>query len=140
EISFSYLATHPDGLKKWIDINARSQQAGAPAQPGLIQKTLAMLETIKVPALLLPADADITAPPYVMRVMATHIPGAELHLIPEAGHSANWEQPEVFNSFVLQFLAKHSDLSGAKSTEAASPIHEALAPVPGAKIWYIDTG
>jgi pimeloyl-ACP methyl ester carboxylesterase len=74
----------------------------------LHEKTLAKLETIKLPTLLLPADADLTAPPYIMRILGMHIPGAELHLIPEAGHSANWEQPEIFNRLVLEFLSKHS--------------------------------
>jgi pimeloyl-ACP methyl ester carboxylesterase len=106
EISFSYLATQPDGLKKWLDINSRSQQAGAPAQPPLVEKTLEKLESIKVPTLLLPADSDLTAPPYIMRVLAMHIRGSELRLIPEAGHSANWEQPDIFNRLVLDFLSK----------------------------------
>jgi pimeloyl-ACP methyl ester carboxylesterase len=106
EISFSYMATQPDGLKKWLGINSRSQQPGAPAQPSLHEKTLAMLETIKTPTLLLPGDSDLTAPPYVMRILGSHIRGSELHLIPEAGHSANWEQPEIFNRLVLEFLSR----------------------------------
>ncbi len=108
EISFGYLATQPDGLKKWLDINSRSQQPGAPPQRQLVEKTLAKLETIKTPTLLLPADSDLTAPPYIMRTLSTHIPGSELQLIPEAGHSANWEQPEIFNRLVLEFLSRRS--------------------------------
>ena len=115
EISFSYLATQPDGLKKWLDINSRSQQPGAPAQPPLVEKTFAKLETIKTSTLLLPADNDLTAPPYIMRILSKHIPGSELHLIPEAGHSANWEQPEVFNRLVLEFFSRHRNGSGKRS-------------------------
>jgi hypothetical protein len=32
-----------------------------------------------------------------------HIPGAELAIIPEAGHLSNMEQPEVFNAHVRRF-------------------------------------
>jgi pimeloyl-ACP methyl ester carboxylesterase len=96
-----------------IASNSRSRQAGAPAQPPLVEKTLAKLETIKTPTLLLPADSDLTAPPYIMRTLAMHIPGSELHLISEAGHFANWEQPEMFNRLVLEFLSKYSNVSNS---------------------------
>lgn len=139
EISFSYLATNPEGVKKWLDINSRSQQPGAPAQPPLIQKTLPMLEKIRVPALLLPADNDITAPPYIMRVLAAHIPVSQLRLIEEAGHSANWEQPETFNRLVLDFLSRHSP-TPPDASRVVAPAREGFAPIPGAKLWYVDTG
>ena len=139
EISFSYLATNPDGVKKWLDINSRSQQPGAPAQPP-IQKTLPMLETIKAPTLLLPGDNDLTAPPYLMRILATHIPGSELRVIAEAGHSANWEQPEVFNRLVLEFFTKHSPPPSPGSARANISAGEGLATIRGAKLWYVDTG
>jgi len=28
-------------------------------------------------------------------------------VVPESGHSAYWEQPEIFNRAVLDFIAKH---------------------------------
>jgi len=140
EINFSYLATNLDGVKKWLDINSRSQQPGSPAQPPLIQKTLPMLETIKAPTLLLPGDNDLTAPPYLMRILATHIPGSELRVIAEAGHSANWEQPEVFNRLVLEFFTKHSPPPSPGSARANISAGEGLATIRGAKLWYVDTG
>jgi pimeloyl-ACP methyl ester carboxylesterase len=69
--------------------------------------TFASLETIKVPTLLLTGDADLYAPPTVLRLFAARIKGAESVIVPEAGHSTYWEQPEVFNRAVLTFLAKH---------------------------------
>jgi len=47
------------------------------------------------------------APPAVMRLFAARVKGAESVVVPEAGHSAYWEQPEFFNRVVLEFLAKH---------------------------------
>jgi len=66
-----------------------------------------MIETIKVPTLLLTGDADPFAPPPVMRMFAARVKGSQSIVIPEAGHSAYWEQPEIFNRAVLEFLAKH---------------------------------
>jgi pimeloyl-ACP methyl ester carboxylesterase len=69
--------------------------------------TFARLETIKVPTLLLTGDADLFAPPAIMRMFAARVKHAESVVIPEAGHSSYWEQPDAFNRAVLGFLAKH---------------------------------
>jgi pimeloyl-ACP methyl ester carboxylesterase len=66
-----------------------------------------LLETLKVPTLLLTGDADLYAPPAVMRLFADRIKRAESLVVPEAGHSAYWEQPEIFNREVLTFIRKH---------------------------------
>jgi len=42
------------------------------------------------------------------RILQDHIQGAELHLIPGAGHASCWENPPIFNSILMDFLAKHS--------------------------------
>jgi pimeloyl-ACP methyl ester carboxylesterase len=39
-------------------------------------------------------------------MVARHLPDRELVVVPEAGHSIYWEQPEVFNRTVLEFLGK----------------------------------
>jgi pimeloyl-ACP methyl ester carboxylesterase len=36
--------------------------------------------------------------------MASKIPGARLETIPDAGHWANLDQPEIFNRLLLDFL------------------------------------
>jgi pimeloyl-ACP methyl ester carboxylesterase len=66
-----------------------------------------MLESIRAPTLLLTGDADLYAPPPILQFFATRIKGSETFVIPEAGHSAYWEQPELFNGTVLKFLGKH---------------------------------
>lgn len=107
EVSPGYMATHPDGLERWLDIHHHSQQASAPSQPPRTAITFAKLETISVPTLLMPADQDLQAPPWVMRRQAAHIPNVELVLVPEAAHSLNWEQPEAFNREVLNFISRY---------------------------------
>ena len=69
--------------------------------------TWAAVEAIRVPLLLLTGDADLWAPPAVLRMQAAHLPHAEAHVVAEAGHHAYWEQPQTFNRLLLAFLSKH---------------------------------
>jgi pimeloyl-ACP methyl ester carboxylesterase len=84
-----------------------SRQNGAPAQPLRNRMTFSMLESVKVPALLITGDADMYAPPPLLRMFESRIKGSESFIIPEAGHSGYWEKPELFNRVVLEFLRKH---------------------------------
>jgi pimeloyl-ACP methyl ester carboxylesterase len=43
----------------------------------------------------------------------THIVGVQFIVLPKAGHSINWEQPEAFNRNVLEFTQALAN-SGAK--------------------------
>jgi len=107
ELSQGYMARDPEGTARWDEIHARARQRGIPSQPLRAPLTLAALEAIAVPTLLLAGEADLTQPPWVVRIQAEHIPGAELRLISESGHAMNWEQPEVFNRTVLEFIGRH---------------------------------
>ena len=79
----------------------------APAQPLKNRITFDGLERIKVPVLLLTGDADMFTPPPILKMFADHIMQAESVIVPEAGHSTYWEQPEAFNRAVLGFVRKH---------------------------------
>jgi pimeloyl-ACP methyl ester carboxylesterase len=69
--------------------------------------TWARLRQLRVPALLMGGDADLWAPPAVVRLFAANLPGSEMVIVPEAGHSAYWEQPARFNQAVLDFIGRH---------------------------------
>jgi len=71
------------------------------------QITTAKIEGLKVPTLLITGDADLITPPSIMRLVARHIPGSEVMIAPESGHSTYWEHPDLFNKTVLNFIAKH---------------------------------
>ena len=58
-------------------------------------------------SLIIAGDADLYAPPALMKRMADHIKGSQFVTVPEAGHSAWWEQPDIFNNTVLKFIGKH---------------------------------
>ena len=68
--------------------------------------TWARLETIRQPTLLITGESDLYTPPSLLRMQALHMPHAEVATIAEAGHSPYWEQPEVFNQLLLDFLAR----------------------------------
>lgn len=57
-----------------------------------------------LPILLMTGDCDLYMPPALLREVGKLIPRARLAIINDAGHSANWEQPEAFNRAVLNFL------------------------------------
>jgi pimeloyl-ACP methyl ester carboxylesterase len=91
-----------------LERNRRAPEAvRGPAQPSKNRVTLALIEEIKIPTLVIAGDADLYAPPAMMRRVADRIQGAQLIAVPEAGHSVWWEAPDKFNSSVLAFIAKH---------------------------------
>jgi pimeloyl-ACP methyl ester carboxylesterase len=57
-------------------------------------------------ALLLWGDHDRVFPLDVGKKVKNLLPQAEWHIIPEAGHLPQWEQPQVVNPLILSFLEK----------------------------------
>jgi pimeloyl-ACP methyl ester carboxylesterase len=39
-------------------------------------------------------------------MIARHVPNHELVIVPECGHAIYWEQPEIFNRTVLDFIGR----------------------------------
>ena len=68
------------------------------------------LSNIAVPALVLVGDLDILKPRKYAEIIAAQIPGAELVIIPNAGHAVCLEQPAAFNSALLGFVLKHCEV------------------------------
>ena len=107
EVGPSYRAENPAGVQRWLDIVHEAGGETATRQARFLKLTLELLETLHVPTLVLAADADLLAPPSLMRQLADRIPGSTFSTVPDAGHSAHWERPEVWNRTVLEFLARH---------------------------------
>ena len=108
EIGASYRGANPDGVKRWIEIDEHARQPGAGFQPQLrTPNTLAKIATIPTPTLVIAADADLLAPPALMRLWARYLQNHEWAAIPDAGHAMAWERPGTFNDIVLDFLRRH---------------------------------
>jgi 3-oxoadipate enol-lactonase len=65
----------------------------------------AELAAISVPTLVLVGEEDGPSPPDVVRDMQERIPGAQLAVLPRAGHLSNLEAAEEFNAAVAAFLS-----------------------------------
>ena len=109
ELGPSYRAANPKGVEQWVELERTHRAPGAslPAQPMRNRMTFESLSKIALPALLLTGGADLYAPPPVMQRFAARIKGAKFVVVPEAGHSTYWEQPDAFNREVLTFIARH---------------------------------
>ena len=103
-------ADAPDAVRKIArDVMARVPEAAYRSALRAIAgfDRRAALAAIQVPALLLAAEHDRTAPPEVMARMAARIGGAEYVCLAGAGHIANVEAPVAFNAAVVSFLRRH---------------------------------
>ena len=106
EVGPSYRGANPDGTRRWIEIEEHARQAGAPSQPLRTPNTFAKIETIPTLTLVMAADADLLAPPALMRIWASHLKNHEWALMPDSGHAIAWEQPITFNKKVLEFVKR----------------------------------
>lgn len=65
----------------------------------------ARLDEIRCPTLVVTGSADTTVPPENQALLAAGIPGARHVILPGAGHAVTVEQPEAFNSLLVEFLS-----------------------------------
>ncbi len=70
--------------------------------------TTAALAKMTLPALILVGQEDRLTPPSVSEAMMKRMPHAVMHVIPEAAHLSNLENPSVFNEQLLAFLKQFS--------------------------------
>ena len=108
EVGPSYRAEDPAGVERWLQIIHDAGAESAQRQRRFLTLTLDLLETLRVPTLVLAADADLLAPPALMRLMAARIPGCEVATVADAGHSAHWERPQEWNRIVLSFFGRYT--------------------------------
>jgi pimeloyl-ACP methyl ester carboxylesterase len=107
EVGPSYRAADPGGVGRWIAIEEHARQPGAPSQPLRTPNTFAKLAAVTMPVLVMAADADLLAPPALMRTWAAHLKSYEWATVPDSGHAIAWEHPDVFDENVLAFVKRH---------------------------------
>ena len=109
ELGPSYRAGNAGGTARWIELeeSSRAKVPLSPPQRTRRRLTWSALEGITVPTLLLTGDGDLYTPPAVLRLFAARIKTSQSVILPEAGHSAYWEQPEMFNRALLDFMGRH---------------------------------
>ncbi len=115
---------HPevrDAARAMMD--AMSLDAMLAVQQGLMQRpnSLPTLQTIRVPVCAVAGAEDQSSTPPEMREIAALVPGAEFHLLPDAGHYAPLEQPKTIASILEDFFERHELQTSAKN--GAPPSH-----------------
>ncbi|HWT24885.1 MAG TPA: alpha/beta fold hydrolase [Solirubrobacteraceae bacterium] len=79
--------------------------------------TTSRLGQIRAPTLVVHGDADTLTPVANARMLAARIPGAELALVPGAGHAYALEQPEVTHRLVCDWFERRGPIpAGAPRT------------------------
>jgi len=68
--------------------------------------TREQLASLNVPVLFIGGECDEVMPVVLMQIAADFIPGARMVVVPGAGHSVYFEQPETFNHVVGEFLTE----------------------------------
>jgi 3-oxoadipate enol-lactonase len=68
-------------------------------------ETCSVLQQITLPVLLLCGSEDKITPVVQAKFMHRNISNSSLQIISNAGHMANIEQPEVFNKYIIEFIA-----------------------------------
>jgi pimeloyl-ACP methyl ester carboxylesterase len=107
ELGPSYRAANPEGTKHWLELEHKALVGTEYRQKLANEIKQARLKELKLPVLVTAGAADVATPPSIARMIAAEIPGSELAIGPEAGHSVYWEQPDMFNRAVLDFMGKH---------------------------------
>lgn len=99
-------------VRAWLEREiAAAPPAGiAAAQRGMAERPdrMDLLPRLAVPALILVGEEDELTPPEESFRMARAIPGARTVVLPEAGHLASRERPDVFNRALDEFLRESS--------------------------------
>ncbi len=64
------------------------------------------LGAIDCPTMVLAGELDPYCPPRASEMIADVIPGAELTVIPGAGHCMHWEARDITNDLILEFIER----------------------------------
>jgi 3-oxoadipate enol-lactonase len=94
--------------------------------------TVSRLPLIEAPTLVLHGERDAMAPLANARLLAELIPGAELAVVPGAGHGYLLEAPEESARLVLDFLARRRPQPGTRRPARTEPLSRALGLPVGA--------
>ncbi len=91
-------------------MQAMSPEGVASVQRGMAARpdSIATAKTITVPTLLIAGDEDVTTPVADLELLRQQIQGAQLRVVPQAGHYAVFEQSAAVGLLLRQFC----ELSG----------------------------
>ncbi|MFF4835212.1 alpha/beta fold hydrolase [Streptomyces sp. NPDC001315] len=112
ELGPAYRAADPEGVRRWIAVESAGADRRPPdgPPPGRIDPDA--LRALTCPVLLLTGDADPFLPPPMVRALAGCYAHTSLAVLPECGHSPQWERPDLFGLVLETFLRTASEPGG----------------------------
>ena len=108
----SNLLSHKNYKKLFEEVYSISKEQ---SENGILSQILALqgrrdfsenLKNIKVPCLILSGEDDKLSPPPDMKSIFNPIPEHEFYIIENSGHLSPLENPDKFNSILMNFLKK----------------------------------
>jgi 3-oxoadipate enol-lactonase len=93
-------------VRMMIDRNHVNGIAGGLMAMAERPDSVTLLKEITCPTQIIVGEQDLPTPPADAKLMADHIPGACLTIIPRAAHLSNLEQPDLFNETICSFILK----------------------------------
>lgn len=105
ELGPAYRAANPEGVRRWIELAGKARH-GPPPPRGAPRPSAKLGLASLPPVLAMGGDADLYAPPPLIRAFARHAGNVEIAVFAEAGHALFWEQPDGFNDRILAFLRR----------------------------------
>jgi 3-oxoadipate enol-lactonase len=104
--SFKKKADAIDMIRRIIESNSAPGVCGALLALATRTDTTDALAGIRVPTLILVGEHDALTPVSASKEMHERIDNSEMHVIQNAAHMSNLENPEAFNNHVIDFLAR----------------------------------
>jgi 3-oxoadipate enol-lactonase len=69
------------------------------------EESCSKLSEINIPSLIITGQSDIITPPEIAEFMHQQLPYSRLHILEDAGHMSNMENPDGFNEQLWMFLS-----------------------------------
>ena len=108
-LSDSFIDSHPDLTFLFGSIGRINQPMPVTVVSGLFQNPdgphAADLARMNVPTLLVVGEEDKIFPVHVIQAVQRLIPGGRIEVVPGAAHSTHFEQADVFNGLLREFIA-----------------------------------
>jgi 3-oxoadipate enol-lactonase len=108
--STAFRARRPDVVRIFSDILQATRPEGYIAACAALRDAdlCAVVPSIRVPVLVIAGGLDEATPPQQSAELAAAITGSRFIVLAEAAHLSNVEQPEAFNSGLLDFFGGHT--------------------------------
>ena len=107
ELSPAYRAANPKGSTAWAALERSAITGNRFGQKAANTIIWSRLATMKVAHTRHWRRCGFRGAAADFALVASHIPNADVMVVPEAGHSLYWERPDLFNGALLSFFAKH---------------------------------